>query len=146
MREAPSVGQYVKQHDEQSSLILWEQISGHNNANDINCRFNAKDQNHVQYIKIKACESIIFKCQLFLTIIISLSARILHRAQIYSPAPSGPKFLTQKIVADPKMRCHQKSFGIWKVTEAILGKKTWVFFKKHILEKNYNNSHYFFNF
>ena len=31
MREAPSVEQYVKQHDEQSSLILWEQISGHNN-------------------------------------------------------------------------------------------------------------------
>ena len=30
MREAPSVEQYVNQHDEQSSLILWEQISGHN--------------------------------------------------------------------------------------------------------------------
>ena len=38
-------------------------------ANHINCRFNAKDQNHVQYIKIKACESIIFKYQLLLTII-----------------------------------------------------------------------------
>ena len=32
MHEAPSVEQYVNQHDEQSSLILWEQISGHNNA------------------------------------------------------------------------------------------------------------------
>ena len=30
MHEAPSVEQYVNQHDEQSSLILWEQISGHN--------------------------------------------------------------------------------------------------------------------
>ena len=35
MREAPSVGQYVKQHDEQSSFILWEQISGHNTTNII---------------------------------------------------------------------------------------------------------------
>ena len=40
-------------------------------------------------------------------------------------------FLTQKIVADPKMRCHQKSFGIWRVTEAILGQKT-CFFSKNI--------------
>ena len=55
----------------------------------------------------------------------SLSARILHRA----PLPPSPRlqvdqhFLTQKIVADPKMRCHQKSFGIWRVTETILGQK-----------------------
>ena len=55
-------------------------------------------------------------------------------------------FLTQKIVADPKMRCHQKSFGIWRVTEAILGQKTCFFFKKHILEKIHNKSNYFFNF
>ena len=44
-------------------------------------------------------------------------------------------FLTQKIVADPKMRCHQKSFGIWRVTEAILGKKR-VFFQKAYFRKN----------
>ena len=63
----------------------------------------------------------------------SLSARILHRA----PPPRlqvDQNFLTQKIVADPKMRCHQKSFGIWRVTEAILGQKI------------HNKSHYFFNF
>ena len=54
-------------------------------------------------------------------------------------------FLAQKIVADPKMRCHQKSFGIWRVTEAILGQKT-CFKKKHILEKIHNKLHYFFNF
>ena len=56
----------------------------------------------------------------------SLSARILHRA----PPPRlqvDQNFLTQKIVADPKMRCHQKSFGIWRVTEAILGQKTFFF-------------------
>ena len=53
----------------------------------------------------------------------SLSARILHRA----PPPRlqvVQNFLTQKIVADPKKRCHQNSFGIWRVTEAILGQKT----------------------
>ena len=38
------------------------------------------------------------------------------------------------------MRYHQKSFGIWRVTEAILGKKN-VFFLKHILEKIHNKSH-----
>ena len=57
-------------------------------------------------------------------ICISLSARILHRA----PPPRlqvDQNFLTHKIVADPKMRCHQKSFGIWRVTEAILGQKTY---------------------
>ena len=45
-------------------------------------------------------------------------------------------FLIQKIVADPKMRCHQKSFGIWRVTEAILGQKTWFFFQKTYFGKN----------
>ena len=55
-------------------------------------------------------------------------------------------FLTQKIVADLKMRCHQKSFGIWRVIEAILGQKTCFFSKKHILEKIHNKSHYFFKF
>ena len=75
----------------------------------------------------------------------SLSARILHRA----PPPLlqlDQNFLTQKIVADPKMRCHQKSFEIWRVTDAILGKKTCFFFKKHILEKIHDKSNYFFNF
>ena len=64
----------------------------------------------------------------------SLSARILHRA----PPPRlqvDQNFLTQKIVADPKMRCHQKSFGIWRVTEAILGKKTWFFSKNKFWKK-----------
>ena len=66
---------------------------------------------------------------------ISLSARILHRA----PPPRlqvDQNFLTQKIVADPKMRCHQKSFGIWRVTEAILGQKT-CFFSKNIFWKKF---------
>ena len=64
----------------------------------------------------------------------SLSARILHRA----PPPRlqvDQNFLTPKIVADPKMRCHQKSFGIWRVTEAILGKKTCFFFKNIFWKK-----------
>ena len=70
---------------------------------------------------------------------ISLSARILHRA----PPPRlqvDQNFLTQKIVADPKMRCHQKSFGIWRVTEAILGQKT-CFFSKNIFLKKFIINH-----
>ena len=61
---------------------------------------------------------------------------IVYRPE-YFPAPSGQNFLIQKIVADPKMRCHQKSFGIWRVTEATLVKKT-IFFpkKKKYFEKN----------
>ena len=75
----------------------------------------------------------------------SLSARILHRA----PPPPPPRlqvdqnFLTQKIVADPKMRCHQKSFGIWRVTEAILGQKT-CFFSKNIFWKKFIINHTIF--
>ena len=79
------------------------------------------------------------------TSITSLSARILHRA----PPPRlqvDQNFLTQKIATDLKMRCHQNSFGIWRVTVAILGKKTCFFKKKHIWEKIHNKSHYFFIF
>ena len=51
-----------------------------------------------------------------------------HTASILHRAPPGlqvvQNFLTQKIVADPKMRSHQNSFGIWC---AILGKKTCLF-------------------
>ena len=52
-------------------------------------------------------------------------------------------FLTQKIVADPKMQCHQKSFGIWRVTEAILDKKT-CFFPKNIFWKKIIINHTIF--
>ena len=64
----------------------------------------------------------------------SLLARILHRAPPRLQVDQN--FLTQKIVADPKMRCHQKSFGIWRVTEAILGQKT-CFFSKNIFWKKF---------
>ena len=78
-----------------------------------------------------------FICQYY-----SLSARILHRA----PPPRlqvDKNFLTQKIVADPKMRCHQKSFGIWRVTEAILGQKT-CFFSKNIFWRKFIINHTIF--
>ena len=58
------------------------------------------------------------------------SARILHRAPPRLQVDQN--FQTQKIVADPKMRCRQNSFGIWSVREAILGQETFFFFKKHL--------------
>ena len=58
---------------------------------------------------------------------------------VHTPPPPrlqvDQNFLTQKIVVDPKMRCHQKSLGIWRVTEAILGQKR-VFFQKTYFGKN----------
>ena len=54
-------------------------------------------------------------------------------------APPPPRlqgdqnFLIQKNIADPKMRCHQNSFRIWRVTESILGKKNVFFFINHII-------------
>ena len=73
----------------------------------------------------------------------SLSARILHRAPPPPRLQVDQNFLTQKIVADPKMRCHQKSFGIWRVTEAILGQKTY-FLKKNIFWKKFIINHTIF--
>ena len=81
---------------------------------------------------------------------VSGETRLVYRPGYFTVHPPprlqvDQNFLTQKIVADPKMRCHQKSFGIWRVTKAILGQKT-CFFLKHILEKIHNKSHYFFKF
>ena len=88
-------------------------------------------------------------CVLFASIIVSGHKFVLvikyifwHIPLVYRPGyftvhPPPPRlqvdqnFLTQKIVADPKMRCHQKSFGIWRVTEAILGQKTCFFLKTY---------------
>ena len=74
---------------------------------------------------------------------VSLSARILHRAPPPPRLQVDQNFLTQKIVADPKMRCHQKSFGIWRVTEAILGQKT-CFSSKNIFWKKFIINHTIF--
>ena len=75
---------------------------------------------------------------------ISLSARILHRAPPRLQVDQN--FLTQKIVADPKMRCHQKSFGIWKVTEVILCQKTCFFSKKRVyFQKTYFGKKFIIN-
>ena len=72
----------------------------------------------------------------------SLSARILHRAPP-PPAPSGLKFSNSKNCYGSENAMPPKSFGLWRVTEAILSQKTWFFFKKHNLEKIHNKSHYF---
>ena len=76
----------------------------------------------------------------------SLSARILHRAPPPPRLQVDQIFLTQKIVADLKMRCHQKSFGIWRVTEAILGQKTCFFSKNIFWKKIIINHTIFLNF
>ena len=64
-----------------------------------------------------------------------------------SPLPRlqvDQNFLTQKIVADQKIECHQNSFGIRRVTEALLGKKkNGVSFKNNILWKKYIVNHFF---
>ena len=72
---------------------------------------------------------------------VRISFAIVYRPGYFTVHPPprlqvDQNFLTQKIVADPKMRCHQKSFGIWRVTEAILGKKT-CFFSKNIFGKKF---------
>ena len=74
--------------------------------------------------------------------------RIVYRPGYFTVHPPprlqvDQNFQTQKIVADPKMRCHQKSFGIWRVTEAILGQKT-CFFSKNIFWKKFIINHTIF--
>ena len=61
-------------------------------------RSNAKDQNHVQYIKIKACKSIIFNCQLFLTIIIKWGNK--------PPGVKGPHPLSYQTRARSAVNTH----------------------------------------
>ena len=79
-----------------------------------------------------------------------LLANIVYRPGYFTVHPPPPtrlqvdqNFLTQKIVADLKMRCHQKSFGIWRVTEAILGQKT-CFISKNIFWKKFIINHTIF--
>ena len=79
-----------------------------------------------------------------------LDNHVVYRPGYFTVHPPPPprlqvdqNFLTQKIVADPKMRCHQKSFGIWRVTEAILGKKT-CFFSKNIFWDKFIRNHTIF--
>ena len=85
-----------------------------------------------------------YSIDIFLTFPIKLSILIYWSiGQDTSPCTPPPllqvdqNFLTQKIFADPKMRCHQNSFGIWRVTA--LGNfrsKTVGFFQKTYFGKN----------
>ena len=60
----------------------------------------------------------------------SLSARILYRAPP-PPAPSGPKFSISENCWGSEKSMPPNSFGIWRVTEAILCPIT-CFFQKNI--------------
>ena len=75
---------------------------------------------------------------------ISLSARILHRAPPPPPAPSGPNFSNSENCCSSEYAMPPKSFEIWRVTEAILGKKTWFFFQKNIFWKKFIINHIIF--
>ena len=74
----------------------------------------------------------------------SLSARILHRAP--PPAPSGPKFSNSENCCGSENAMPPKIFWDMEGHRGHFRSKNVFFFKKHILEKIHNKSHYFFNF
>ena len=75
----------------------------------------------------------------------SLSARILHRAPP-PPAPSGPKFSNSENCCGSENAMPPKIFWDMEGHRGHFRSKNVFFFKKHILEKIHNKSHYFFNF
>ena len=75
---------------------------------------------------------------------ISLSARILHRAP--PPAPSGPKFSNSENCCGSENAMPPKIFWDMEGHKGHFRSKNVFFFKKHILEKIHNKSHYFFKF
>ena len=75
----------------------------------------------------------------------SLSARILHRAP-HPPAPSGPKFSNSENCCGSENAMPSKIFWDMEGHRGHFRSKNVFFFKKHILEKIHNKSHYFFNF
>ena len=83
---------------------------------------------------------------MYLTIItISLSARILHRAPP-PPAPSGPKFSSSEHCCGSENAMPPKIFWDMEGHRGHFRSKNVFFFKKFILEKIHNESHYFLNF
>ena len=54
--------------------------------------------------------------------VVSLSTRTLYRAPPPLPALNGPKFSDSEKCGGTKIGCHQNSFGIRRVIEALLGK------------------------
>ena len=75
----------------------------------------------------------------------SLSARILHRAPP-PPAPSGPKFSNSENCCGSENAMPPKIFWDMEGHRGHFRSKNVFFFKKHILEKIHNKSHYFFKF
>ena len=75
----------------------------------------------------------------------SLSARILHRAPP-PPAPSGPKFSNSENCCGSENAMPLKIFWDMEGHRGHFRSKNVFFFKKHILEKIHNKSHYFFKF
>ena len=73
---------------------------------------------------------------------ISLSARILHRAPP-PPAPSGPKFSYSENCCGSENAMPPRIFWDMEGHRGHFRSKNVFFFKKHILEKIHNKSHYF---
>ena len=76
----------------------------------------------------------------------SLSARILHRAPPSLPTQSGPKFSNSENCCGSENAMPPKIFWDMEGHRGHFRSKNVFFFKKHILEKIHNKSHYFFNF
>ena len=63
-----------------------------------------------------------------------------------SPAPSGPKFSNSENCCGSENAMPPKIFWDMEGHRDHFRSKNMFFKKKHILEKNHNKSHYFFNF
>ena len=65
---------------------------------------------------------------------------------VHLPAPSGPKFSNSENCCGSKNAMPPKIFWDMEGHRGNFRSKNVFSFKKHILEKNHNKSHYFFNF
>ena len=74
----------------------------------------------------------------------SLSTRIFHRAPPSPRLQVDQNFLTQKIVADPQMRCHQNCFWDMEGHRGNFGSKNVFFSSKNIFWKKIIINHIIF--
>ena len=113
---------------------------------DFNANIAGRSQFGTALLQLCSNHSLCLADKLFLpTDSFSLSARILHRAPP-PPAPSGPKFSNSENCCGSENAMPPKIFWDMEGHRGHFRSKNVFFFKKHILEKIYNKSNYFFNF